>query len=296
MNPTHFTNRQVRDRTGNYGNGTARQNAVKHGLAAKTLVSEILGKDIVERHYRALRAEWQPATPTQDFLVREMARHEAALQRAEEMEAAVLRRGARSAPGVNFGGSEGGDLLDAALAGAGTSDAIERIGRYRRAHERAYLRSLKTLREAKATAAKVERQPIETKQRRFDSESECEAYLVARLADGGFLCPACPSSKGIWIASRKVWQCQGCRRQVGIRRTTVMERSRAPLRAWFCAIETLLVDPSASTAELSRVTGIRREGTVRRVAEKIRKAMSSPQRTILLAGLDQVFRAEVRAE
>ena len=287
---------EVRGPKGTFPEGTARGNAVKHGLSSKRLLPAILGKEIVEQHYQLLRAEWQPATPTQEFLVREMARHEAALQRSEEMETAVLRRGALGAPRVKFDDADGDDYPDAALAGAGTSDAIDKLARYRRAHERAYLRSLKTLREAKTAAGQVRQRPIEAKQRRFRSEATCEAYLVARLADGGFLCPACCGNAGMWIASRKSWQCRGCRRQMGIRGTTVMERSRAPLCAWFCAIETLLVNPSASTAELSLVMGIRRAGTVRRIAEKIRQALSSPQKTVLLAGLDQVFGAEVRAE
>lgn len=300
MNMQHPSNttspEEVYGLGGSEGKGGARNNAVKHGLSAKVLVPEILGEKILKQRYQLLRDEWKPSTPTQDFLVREMARHETALDRIEEIEAAVLRRGARGVPRARFEDADDAELLDASLAGAGTSDAIDRIARYRRAHERSYLRSLKTLCEAKAMAASVKQQPDEKKQQRFASESECEAYLVARLAGGAFLCPNCRGKTGKWIASRKVWQCRGCRRQVGIRATTVMERSRVQLLAWFCAIETLLENPSASTTELSAVTGIRREGTVRRMAGKIRQAATSSERSVLLAGLDQVFGAEVCAE
>ena len=271
------------------GKCASRSNAIKHGLSAKVLLPEILGEETVSRCYERLQEEWRPSTATQRFLVREMARHEGALERAEEMEAAVLRRGARGAPRVAFGEANENDLLDATLAGAGTSDALERIARYRKSHERAYLRSLNSLREAKASAATADRKAAQQNQRQFSSESECEAYLVARLVSKAFVCPDCQGVKGIWISSRNVWQCRTCRRQSGIRATTVMERSRVGLLSWFCAIEALLKDPMMSTMELSVVTGIRRHGTVRRMAGKIRRAMDSPQRSDLLARLDQVF-------
>lgn len=272
----------------------SRANAIKHGLTAGELLPAVMGHEVIEHAYERLLEEWQPSTATQRYLVREMARHEAALERAEEIEAAVLRRGARGAPRIAFGEACEDDLSDALLAGAGTSDALDRIARYRKSHERAYLRSLRALMDAKAMAAK---QPVSHQgRRRFSSESECEAYLVARLADGGFRCPNCSGNTGKWIASRKTWQCRGCRRQVGIRVTTVMERSRVGLLAWFRAVETLLESPSASTAEISAAIGVRREGTVRRIARKIRQATSSAQRSVLLAGLDQVFGAEVCAE
>ena len=269
------------------GKSPSRSNAVKHGLTATALLPEVLGEEIVRQAHDRLLEEWQPTTATQRHFVREMARHEAALDRTEKMEAAVLRRGARGAPRVRFETASEDDSSDAVLAGAGTSDALERIARYRKSHERAYIRSLKALLETKQAANQSSSQQ---ESRRFLSESECEAYLVARFVSKAFVCPHCQGGKGIWISSRKVWQCHACRCQSGIRATTVMERSRVGLLGWFCAIEALLKDPTVSTTELSVATGIRRHGTVRRMAGKIRRAMDSSQRSDLLAGLDQVFR------
>jgi hypothetical protein len=70
-----------------------------------------------------------------------------------------------------------------------------------------------------------------------------------------------------------------------------MERSRLGLLVWFRAIEAVLSSPSASTADLIEATGIRREGTVRRMAGQIRQAMNSSQWSVLLVGLDRVFGA-----
>ncbi len=271
------------------GKRASRRNAVKHGLAAKTLLPEILDRDLVREGYRRLGEEWQPDTPTEEFFVREMARHEAALERIQAMEHAVLCRGARSASTFEFGDEGDSDSVDAALAGAATSDALDRIARYRKPHERAYLKSLKALREAKASAkAENDKSPRESRPA-FGSEQECEAYLAARLSGDAAHCPRCAGKSGKWLASRKVWQCRSCKRQTGIRVTTVMERSRVALLAWFRAIETLLNNPAASTAELAAATDIRREATVRHVARQVRQAMNSSQRSSLLAGLDRVL-------
>jgi hypothetical protein len=72
------------------GKAASRKNALKHGLSASKLLPDILEVDLVQEHYEALREEWQPATPTQEFLVRDTARHQAALERAEQIELAVL--------------------------------------------------------------------------------------------------------------------------------------------------------------------------------------------------------------
>jgi hypothetical protein len=53
----------------------SRKNATKHGLTATTLLPAILGPENLEEHLRQLREEWQPQTPTQDFLIIELARH-----------------------------------------------------------------------------------------------------------------------------------------------------------------------------------------------------------------------------
>lgn len=129
------------------------------------------------------------------------------------------------------------------------------------------------------------------RRRLFDSEASCEAYLVARFLADGSPCPHCAGSSGKWIATRNVWQCCKCRKQVSVRADTVMARSRLKLLTWFLVIETLLQNPAASTAELATASGIRRAGTVRRMATRIRQAMNCPERSALLAGLDRLLGA-----
>ena len=71
----------------------AHQPKEKHARAAAAPLDELLGRELVQRYDDALRQEWRPQTPTEDFLVRDLARHQAALERAERIELAVLMQG-----------------------------------------------------------------------------------------------------------------------------------------------------------------------------------------------------------
>jgi hypothetical protein len=274
------------------GKAKSCKNALKHGLSARNFLPDIFELDRVQQCYEALREEWQPATATQEFLVRDTARHQAALDRVEEIELAVLRRGVLKPLNMPLDVGHDSELVDAALAAAGTSDGIERISRYRRQHERALLRNLTALRDAKMM---VLPRPMGTKTpspQLFCSEEGCEAYLIRRAKSEGFQCPECNGQRGKWLESRRVWQCYACRRQVGIRSGTVMEGSRVGMLAWFRAIGLLINKPDVPMAELAAAANVVRMGTIRSMARKIRQALNSPDASRRLAGLDTVLRVK----
>ena len=66
------------------GKANSRGNALTHGLTATRLLPAVLGHDLLERHARDFGAEWDPRTPTERLLVREIARHAAALELVEQ--------------------------------------------------------------------------------------------------------------------------------------------------------------------------------------------------------------------
>ncbi len=282
------------------GKAAASRNAVRHGLTARTRANEILGGERVGQCFPRLRDEWRPATATEEHLVREMARHQAFLERIQKMEDAVLRRGARGALDLGSAGDEGAcdedEWLDVALAGAGTSELVSRITRYRRSHERAFLKSLAVLRDLRAAsttqrtdcAAGTQNTPPANKAR-FATEEDCQEYLLSRLRDGKVACLKCEARQGNWISSRQVWKCRDCGRQSSARANTVTAGSHLSLLPWFRAIETLLRAPHTSIAELIEVTAVRRTATVRRMARRIREAVASQNASAALAGLDEVF-------
>jgi hypothetical protein len=136
------------------GRARSRRNAVQHGLAATTLLAELFGHDLLERSKERLSNEWCPSTPTEEILVAELARHAAALVLVEQCEAAVLRNGARGVLSLSSS-LDASDTsgIDALLAGAVTTEAIERLTRYRRSHEKAWHAALLRLRDVKGTQA-----------------------------------------------------------------------------------------------------------------------------------------------
>jgi transposase-like protein len=248
---------------------------------------EVLDDALLERHRQRLREEFRPSTPTAEILTDEVARHAVALQRAEQIEAAVMRRGARAASLLLEHLPLDADQEQAMLAGAAAGDLLERITRYRRSHERGLHNSLAQLRvHQAATAPPTCRRPSPPSQQ-FQTEAECVAYLLDRLRRGHCACPRCGQSGGYWLARRQRRQCAHCKHQMGLRAGTVMARSPLPLKPWLAAIECLVADPATPIDVLSEVTGVRRRPTLRRMKDRILAAMHAENRRDLLAGLDE---------
>lgn len=149
-------------------------------LQSKIPLPKVLASDLVDQHHVRLGDEWQPSTPTEEFFVRELARHGTALCRAEQIEAAILRRGSRGTPQTPADLESGEAQADAALAGAGITDSLERIGRYRRLHEWAFHKSYAALVQIKAASSAVPQKKPGEAQSGFQTEAECEKYLAAR--------------------------------------------------------------------------------------------------------------------
>ena len=127
-------------------------NAATHGLTATKYLPEILGPELLERHRQSFQSEWQPSTPTQAYLVEELARHAAALARATPIEEAVLRTSARGLSGISDSDGDEDAGADRVLAAACGTEMIDRVTRYRRPHEKAFLSALARLRELRATS------------------------------------------------------------------------------------------------------------------------------------------------
>jgi transposase-like protein len=261
-------------------------NAATHGLTATEYLPEILGPELLERHRQSFHAEWQPSTATQAHLVEELARHAAALERATPIEEAVLRTSARGLSLMSHAPEDGLAEQDRVLAAACGSEAVDRVTRYRRMHEKAFLAALARLRELQSLRETVPfpvaASPILL---RFD-EATCLRYLQHRRDAEKSGCRSCGSSEGKWLVGHDRWQCRQCRRQASARSGTVMERSSLSLGVWFAAMGAILQDRQISTAALREITGIRREKTVRALAERIRQALDSADAVRLLAGLD----------
>lgn len=268
-------------------------NPFRHGLTAMRRLPEVLGQDLLDGLIAAFEREWQPASPLEAVLVRELARHAAALQRAEEAELALLRQGAAAiGPLLVLESNDPppGDAEERALAAAFPTEAVDRLTRYRRAHERGFYAAYARLAELERSRhAGIVQRRAEAAADMFPNEDACENYLRKRLDSGDYPCLACGARRGYWLAARRRWECARCGRQWSVRSGTVMAGSRLPLKTWFEAIRQVLFNPDIDAEELAAALRIRRLATVRSVSQRIRQALASLGASQLLAGLDQFF-------
>ncbi len=219
---------------GGKGNGTpgkaqsaSAANSLKHGLTAEKTVPESL-RLRVEEYRQELHEEIKPQTFRQRILVEGMARHSAAMKLCEELEASALRCGAKNATAVSSGSGEAAAPdHDDVMTAAGASQALERVSKYRRQHERGYFSAMYNLR----IELNSEHDPVPAVlPRHFDDEGDCEQHLLARRERDGWCCPRCGKKKGSWLPKSKRWECGCCGFQVGLRDGTIMEKSPLSLR------------------------------------------------------------------
>ncbi len=277
------------------GKARSRGNALKHGLTSELLLPKILQRSQVDSYRQRFTADMQPASALERTLIDEMARHAAMLELAEQAEPAVLRTGALEMSKVLFRGDEdAGSREDALLSAAFTTDALDRSARYRRGHEKAFyaaLRQLQAIQEARREAAQDRdsaNPPGQAQSRHFVDEQSCLEYLSARFALPEWRCPGCSAANGHWLSTRQRWECAACRRQIGVRAGTVMERSRLPLLVWFRAIRLLRETPDVDAAAAANGLGIARRETVRKLLRSIRTALGAPDAEVQLAGLNSL--------
>jgi hypothetical protein len=264
-------------------------NALRHGMTSSTLLPNLLGAANIAHHVDALTAEWKPATHTERLLIHDIARHAAALDLIERAEAATWRQAAHClSEAAALAGADEENVADQILVGAVTSDGLERVTRYRRAHEKGFVSGLQRLRELQA---RRQRPPLAVQVLPFTSEADCERYLHAR-GNADWRCLHCGHRQAHWLERRAHWQCRQCRRQQGLRAGTVFAGSSLPILTWFRVIWAMLGRPMATTAALAEACGLERLETVRRMAGTIRAALGDASPTALLAGLERLYADE----
>lgn len=247
----------------------------------------VLSAEHQEAYYQTFLAHFVPVGPVELALTRDLARQALAMKNWGLAGDAIRRQTARFVG--DMGSSEGGSeaSFDGLLAAAFCADASYRAERYESLHTRGFYRALQQLELMQERRQAVTSAPGPPNL--FCAESECEAYLARRFATERSCCEACGHDDGSVIASRRVWECGRCKRQVGYRVGTIMSNSQIPLLIWFKSIAWVLWEPTITVKELAAKTGLKRMGTVRKIAKRIRRALTQDDSTDRLAGLDQFF-------
>lgn len=250
-----------------------------------------LRPDRIQAYREEFSREFNPVGFTERMIVNDLARRVASMELLGDVTEALHRQGAIAILDVTqpLAGGRGADCEDAVLTGAIASGRIDECQRHSLGNSRAFYRALEVLRVIQSNRRSDSAAELSQSDARFATEADCISYLLRRFGSKNQACRRCGHTDGCWIASRRCWECIGCKAQMGLRVGTVMERSSLPLVTWFAAIRVLLLSPTISTSELSKMVGIKRGPTVRSVAKKIRAAMVSPDSSNLLASLDLVY-------
>ena len=84
----------------------------------------------------------------------------------------------------------------------------------------------------------------------FPDEESCIAHLETQRWPDGVTCPwaDCGYPDAYRIRTRRLYKCAQCRRQFSVRKGTVFESSKLPLRKWFMAIWMLMDNPKGVAA------------------------------------------------
>ena len=110
---------------------------------------------------------------------------------------------------------------------------------------------------------------------RFGTEAACREALFAMRWREGLTCPACGHRGFCQLRTRKVFQCNRCKKQVSLTAGTVFQDTKLPLTTWFAAIYHLTQGKNGiSSIELARRLGVR-QPTAWLVKHKLMRAMAA---------------------
>jgi transposase-like protein len=109
---------------------------------------------------------------------------------------------------------------------------------------------------------------------RFGTEAQCRKTLVEMRWRAGPICPACGGQSFCELKTRKVHQCNRCKKQVSLTAGTVFQDTKLPLTTWFLAIYHLTQSKGGiSSIELGRRLGVK-QPTAWLMKHKLMQAMA----------------------
>ena len=116
-------------------------------------------------------------------------------------------------------------------------------------------------------------------QRMFPDDAACATYLERIRWPDGLHCPHCGALAvaGRLLNRPGILACRSCRRQTGLLKGTVMERSHTPLSIWFWAAYLLASQTTGMSAvQFQRQLGVKRYETAFGILHKLRAGMVRP--------------------
>lgn len=109
----------------------------------------------------------------------------------------------------------------------------------------------------------------------FSTGNNALNIMISRRWPNGVECPYCASKQVTFMASRKTWQCRGCRKQFTVKVGTIFEDSAIGLDKWLSAFWMITnAKNGISSCELHRAIGVTQK-TAWFMLHRIRLAIQS---------------------
>ena len=132
--------------------------------------------------------------------------------------------------------------------------------------------------------------------RRYGTEEQCHAELIAMRWPDGFVCPKCGGREHSYTAVRRIFQCSACRKQTSVRAGTIFHKSSTPLTKWFLAMNLVTsAKNDVSSLELSRQIGVKWD-TAWLIKQKLMEVMRQRNSIYKLGGNVQIDDAYLGGE
>ena len=118
----------------------------------------------------------------------------------------------------------------------------------------------------------------------YGTETQCRSALERLRWPGGFECPSCGHGGHCFLAQRRLYQCNRCKKQVSLTAGTIFHSTRLPLTVWFAAIHLVVTAKNGiSSVEPGRRLGVKQQ-TAWTMKQKIMAVMARREADTRLDG------------
>ena len=122
----------------------------------------------------------------------------------------------------------------------------------------------------------------------YGTQEQCEQALFKWRWPRGFVCPGCGGTMYCALKSRRLFQCNGCRRQTSVTAGTVLAGSKLPLTTWFLAMYLVTqAKNGVSSLDLGRKLGVS-QNSAWLLKQKLMQTMLERESRRRLSGLIQL--------
>lgn len=122
----------------------------------------------------------------------------------------------------------------------------------------------------------------------YGTREQCEQALFKWRWPRGFSCPECGGAAYCVLKSRRLFQCNGCRRQTSVTAGTVLAGSKLALTTWFLAMYLVSQAKNGiSSLELARQLGVS-QNSAWLLKQKLMQTMLERESVRPLTGLVQI--------